>query len=56
MDDTRRTEPGTPIGPRLKVLVDLGRVTWSGGKPRGARNPPRVHGRTVAKALVEDRR
>lgn len=56
MGEPERTAPRTSIGPRLRAILDLGRVTWPGGKPRGAKTPLRVHGRTVAEALVEDRR
>lgn len=44
------------ISPEMQALLNHGVVTWSGGKPRGAKNPPRVCGRTVAETLVEDRR
>ncbi len=40
----------------VRELVRAGRLSWSGGKPKGARNPPRVAGATVADAVVEDRR
>lgn len=56
MGDIGRTEPRSSIGPRRKVLLDLGRVTWSNGRRCGVENPPRVRGRTVAEALGEDRR
>lgn len=56
MDDTQTNEPRTHVGPWLKALLDLRWVTWSGGKPQGAQNPPQVHGRTVAETLLEDRR
>lgn len=44
------------LPPELQTLLDRGVATWSGGKPRGAKNPPQVRGRTVAETLVEDRR
>ena len=40
----------------VRMLVKSGRLAWSGGKPHGLANPPRVRGRTVADAVVEDRR
>jgi antitoxin (DNA-binding transcriptional repressor) of toxin-antitoxin stability system len=51
-----------PVGPAasstsvVETLVKTGRVSWAGGKPMGAKNPPRVRGRSVADAVVEDRR
>lgn len=44
------------LSPEMRALLNRGVVTWSGGKPRGAKVPPRVRGRTVAETLVEDRR
>ena len=40
----------------LERLLRQGIVRWGGGKPRGARRPPRIKGLTVAQAVVEDRR
>lgn len=40
----------------LRRLVDAGRVAWSGGKPKGAREPGTVRGRPVSEAVREDRR
>lgn len=41
---------------RLQALVSAGRVAWSGGKPRGLDRAPRLVGRSVADAVIEDRR
>ena len=41
---------------RLRALVRAGRLSWSGGKPRGLERPPRARGRSVASAVAEDRR
>jgi prevent-host-death family protein len=41
---------------RLRRLVEAGRVAWSGGKPKGARNPGTVRGRPASEAVREDRR
>jgi prevent-host-death family protein len=62
------TDRGTPIvqltpipaeGPsdaeRLASAVSAGRLSWSGGKPRGLDGAPRV-GASVAAAVREDRR
>ena len=40
----------------VRTLVKSGRLTWSGGKPAGLANAPRVRGPSVADAVVEDRR
>jgi prevent-host-death family protein len=40
----------------VERLVKAGRLSWSGGKPRGATRPPRVRGPSVADAVIEDRR
>ncbi len=52
----------TPIAPsrasedeRVLAAVRAGRLTWSGGKPRGLDRPPRFR-RSVADAVIEDRR
>ena len=37
-------------------LVRQGLGEWSGGKPRGSYEPPRVPGRPAEAAVVEDRR
>lgn len=37
-------------------LVREGKAEWSGGKPSGAPRPPRPRGRSVADAVIEDRR
>lgn len=40
----------------LRLFVQTGCVSWSGGKPRGLLPAPRVRGPSVAAAVVEDRR
>ena len=40
----------------VRMLVRSGRLAWSGGKPAGLENTPRVHGPSVSDAVVEDRR
>ena len=37
-------------------LVKQGLAEWSGGKPRGLSDPPRVRGRRAEKIVLEDRR
>lgn len=44
------------IDGRVEALLLEGSVQWAGGKPRGTARPPRITGRTVAKAVSEDRR
>ena len=40
----------------LWELTTAGRVAWAGGKPHGARRPIKVHGPSVARAVLDDRR
>jgi prevent-host-death family protein len=40
----------------VRTLVKSGRLAWSGGKPVGLENGPRVRGPSVSDAVVEDRR
>jgi prevent-host-death family protein len=47
---------GENLNDLVQTLVKSGRVVWSGGKPAGLRSAPRVHGRPVSEAVVEDRR
>lgn len=60
------TEHGKPVATRapasesaaeraLLELVREGWVEWGGGKPQGAKRPPRVKGPSVAEAVIEDR-
>lgn len=44
------------VGLVIEMLVESGRVSWGGGKPAGLKNAGRVRGRSVAEAVVEDRR
>lgn len=61
---TVRNEPVallTPVRARsqddiLRALVSAGKIAWSGGKPKGCKNPARVRGPSVAEAVIEDRR
>ncbi|MBN1424906.1 type II toxin-antitoxin system prevent-host-death family antitoxin [Candidatus Fermentibacteria bacterium] len=39
----------------LRELVRTRMLSWSGGRPKGCDNPPKVRGRSVADAVVEDR-
>jgi prevent-host-death family protein len=40
----------------VRTLATSGRLAWSGGKPLGLENAPRVRGPSVSDAVVEDRR
>jgi prevent-host-death family protein len=40
----------------LHKMVAEGRAHWSGGKPKGSKNPPRVRGQRVSDIVIEDRR
>ncbi len=44
------------VAERLASLVAAGRVSWSGGKPRGLPAGPRLRGPSVSVATIEDRR
>jgi prevent-host-death family protein len=40
----------------VRTLVKSGRLAWSGGKPAGLEDAPRVRGSSVSDAVLEDRR
>jgi prevent-host-death family protein len=40
----------------LHKMVAEGRAHWSGGKPKGSKNPPRVRGQRASDIVIEDRR
>ena len=40
----------------IKTLIRERTVRWDGGKPRGARRPPKIKGPSVADAVIEGRR
>lgn len=48
--------PVTPADQRIEAMLREGVARWGGGKPRGARRPPRIKGPSVAQAVIEDRR
>jgi prevent-host-death family protein len=48
--------PGKPLESGLEAMLRAGLARWGGGKPRGARRPPRVKGPSVADAVLEGRR
>lgn len=61
------TERGRPIARLVPVeqpddlawlhkMVAEGRAHWSGGKPQGAKNPPRIRGKLASDMVIEDRR
>ncbi len=60
---TERGEPVAVISPppastvehRIEAMLRGGVAHWAGGKPRGARRPPKVRGKPVAAAVIEDR-
>jgi prevent-host-death family protein len=41
---------------RAWELVESGVATWSGGKPAGSRQRPRVQGKSASDIVLEDRR
>jgi len=40
----------------VRNLIRAGRLSWSGGKPRGSRKPASARGPSVSDAVIEDRR
>lgn len=46
----------TPADQCIEAMLREGIARWSGGKPRGARRPPRIKGPSVTQAVIEDRR
>src|SRR5262245_53744689 len=59
---TERGQPVAVIAPpptstaehRIEGMLRLGVARWAGGKPLGARRPPRVKGEPIADAVIED--
>ena len=57
-DRGREVAELTPLSASRKAVLalrDAGKVTWNGGKPTGLRGVA-VHGRPIAKTVIEDRR
>jgi len=60
---TERGRPVAVISPagagaaeqRIDAMLQRGVARWSGGKPQGAKRPPRVKGKPVAAAVIEGR-
>lgn len=48
--------PKTKADQRIEAMLRAGVVRWKGGKPKGAKRPPRIKGETVAQAVIEGRR
>lgn len=46
----------TPAIKKAWSLVRQGKAGWAGGKPSGAAHPARPRGKSVAEAVLEDRR
>ena len=61
---TERGKPVAIISPpsvtivdrRIEAMLREGVARWEGGKPQGARRPPRIKGPSVAQAVIDDRR
>ena len=45
-----------PADEGIEALVRERVARWGGGKPRGARRPPKIKGPSVADAVIQDRR
>jgi prevent-host-death family protein len=41
---------------RAHQLVAAGHARWNGGKPAGAKRPPKLTGRTASSIVLQDRR
>jgi prevent-host-death family protein len=48
--------PTTEADRRIEAMLQEGLVRWKGGKPSGAKRPPRIEGKSVAEAVIEGRR
>ena len=40
----------------LTKLLGSGEARWAGGKPQGARRPPRLRGQPLSQTVLDDRR
>lgn len=47
---------GSPSDEGIEAMVRERTARWGGGKPRGARRPPKIKGPSVSQAVIEDRR
>jgi antitoxin (DNA-binding transcriptional repressor) of toxin-antitoxin stability system len=47
--------PASTAERHIEAMLRAGVARWAGGKPRGARRAPRVRGKPVAAAVIEDR-
>jgi prevent-host-death family protein len=47
---------GSEASQRAWELVEAGVASWSGGKPRGARQKPRTRGRSASSVVLDQRR
>ena len=45
-----------PVDAGIEMMVRERAARWGGGKPRGARRPPKIKGPSVAQAVIEGRR
>jgi prevent-host-death family protein len=46
----------TQIDQGIEAMIRERAARWAGGKPRGAKRPPKIKGPSVAEAVIEDRR
>ena len=44
-----------PVDEGIEAMVRERAARWEGGKPRGARRPPKIKGPSVADAVIQDR-
>jgi prevent-host-death family protein len=46
---------GTPVDEGIEIMVREHEARWGGGKPKGAKQPAKMKGPPVARAVLEDR-
>ena len=46
----------TAVNEGIETMVREREARWGGGKPGGAKKPPKIKGPPVARAVLEDRR
>ena len=44
-----------PVNKGIETMIRERAARWGGGKPRGARRPPKIKGPSVADAVIQDR-
>ncbi len=50
------TRAESPTDEKIEVMIRERAARWEGGKPQGAKRPPKITGPSVSEAIIEDRR